>query len=47
MKEAFETSELAKAGPYSHAVAVGDLVFSCGVGPHSPGTHEIPEDTSS
>lgn len=44
MKEAFESAELVKAGPYSHAVAVGDLVFSSGVGPHSPGTGEIPAD---
>lgn len=44
MKEAFESNEMVKAGPYSHAVAVGDLVFSSGVGPHAPGTGEIPAD---
>jgi 2-iminobutanoate/2-iminopropanoate deaminase len=33
-----------KAGPYSHAVRSGDLVFLSGQGPFDPETGEIPDD---
>ena len=32
-----------KAGPYSHAVQTGNIVFCSGQGPFDPVTNEIPE----
>lgn len=31
------------AGPYSHGVVVGDLLFTSGFGGHDPATGELPE----
>lgn len=33
----------APVGAYSHAVRVGNQLWSCGLGPHDPVTNEVPE----
>ncbi len=44
MSDAIDAAKApAKAGPYSHAVRSGDLVFVSGQGPFDPETGEIPE----
>jgi len=45
MKMKFEVSPDAPrpAGPYSHAVRVGELVYTAGFGPQDPATGEVAE----
>jgi enamine deaminase RidA (YjgF/YER057c/UK114 family) len=35
--------ELVQSGPYCHAVEMGDLVWTSGLGPHDPVTKAIPD----
>jgi 2-iminobutanoate/2-iminopropanoate deaminase len=43
-KNAFVSPDLPKpAGPYSHVVEVGGMVFTAGFGPQNPATGEVPE----
>lgn len=44
MSHAFDSDAApAKAGPYSHAVRTGNVVFLSGQGPFDPATGELPE----